>query len=695
MTAVWLSGRFEGDNRPYARATIQRPHIWTTKTGKRRFATFFFGDPDSVVELPNIKSVSWTRSVDQDAGTCQIELWNARNPDIGVTEVPEDLVSDQRGFYTVNRGDQTNPWGHTANRWTHRLYPDMIIRTYEGYGIDKTVGPEADAHLMPSGVWLIDDVTLSTDGIIHLNCRDATRLLMDHIAFPPVVPMSSYPLHYERKVTTTAPARTIGSTSWRTPSYDDDSGEPYYGANGSIGGHRPSDAFDGSGSTYWLSVGNASPTASYAFEWIQGTIPSSTVNAVKVKTKGGPYRVYVSVYASGAWQGKTTVPYDPDNPVSAPNGSDIPYVKSQAVDADDETIITFTAIAGATKVRLTFHDLWDSNYGTYQYRAAVYTVQVSSGSLTTASGGTHTVGTVTDYTEVVAELLAYGGFFWPSDTTLDYQNTTEGQVDYPLPLVYPYLTVGGIWGDLETAGTAMLAGSPLTSDIFDKKPLMDGITYVRDILGFINYVDETGGFVFRSPNIWSLGNWVTHPGHRVSSIATRETDYVAIDESQTLMNLQVKMSSRNTRERVVIANVGGNYGAVTKGFLPFNLPAGGYRRVGIWSDTRFESRQECQIMADLIALRQLFTYLTSTVTIPGYPAIQIDDQIKLTEEITEQVDDVHYVKGISSRLDMVDGKFTYQLDVHWLGDNAFDRWAFNPDSLSTETIAYLTALGKI
>lgn len=101
-------------------------------------------------------------------------------------------------------------------------------------------------------------------------------------------------------------------------------------------------------------------------------------------------------------------------------------------------------------------------------------------------------------------------------------------------------------------------------------------------------------------------------------------------------------------------------------------------------------------MADLVALRQLFTYREDTVTIAGYPAIQIDDQVKLIERVTEESgDDVHYVQSIESNLDMEQGEWTYSLGTQWLGKNPFGTWVFDPNNLSPDTQGYLHALGKI
>jgi len=222
---------------------------------------------------------------------------------------------------------------------------------------------------------------------------------------------------------------------------------------------------------------------------------------------------------------------------------------------------------------------------------------------------------------------------------------------------------------------------------------LESLAYRFAILGFIFWIDEDGAGQFRSPNIWSKGNWLRHPGHRLTSFATRTTSAVEINEAQTLADLTAVLDSKNVRERIVVASIEGNVGAVTKGFQPYKLPASGLRRVSIWSDQHFKSNQECQIMADLIAVRQLFTYRGDTIRIPGYPAIQIDDQVRLTEETLEEVSDLYYVKGINSNLDMSTGDYWYDLETNWLGTDPFGTWAFDPANLALDTQDYLRAVG--
>lgn len=776
---AWLSGDYTGTNRPMQRATIQNFNMLLRNApGQEKYASAVFGQVARPVELPNIKSIRWNRSVDSDTASCTIVLYNTEPLPLG--QIPERHYElGFEGYYTYNRGKTAwsqSKWGHTANGWQGRIVPDRIIRTYEGYGFDPTVKPEADPHMYPSGVWIVDEVVYSTDGLITVQCRDLAKLLIDHIIFPPVVPFPIYPIRFEAFHRVQNPdiveTHTTGSQSWVRPTYDWNSNVPYIGHSAQYG-HAPGDAFDTNPATYWLSIGNGTPNQGYSFEYIQGRFAPGRLQAVKFQAWGGPYRYYISVMENGRWLGNQIVPYDANHPVSAPNGSNIPFVASGTV-ARDGAIEWRGDIGNASKVRICFTNLFNSGLGRYPYRAGCRSIEVLLGSVQTITtrkhGGYRIEGNFGDYSEIVKKLLAWGGFWWPKDPTDGriLQSTGNYQVQ-AAPADDAYLKAGRIWGDIEMSRTSGIEGNVLDVPIWDKKPLMDGITYIKDILGFNFFIDEIGGAVFRSPNIFSLGNYVSltgiHTGEtaqerltrigtevftrqrtfdsvrrsvdlikygntwqhfeplpvnpaqdepflvdltkameRVNAIfdnrgvplatakiSNRTSEYVTIDERQTLIGLTATLSSRNVRERTFVANTTGKVGAVSAGWNPY---PSGQRRVAQWTDQHFKSNREAQVMADMIALRQLFTYRTDAVTIPGYPAIQIDDQVQLLESTTEE-GYMHYVKGISSDWDLETGKWTYELETHWLGERPFDKWVFNPYNLSAETQAFLGAIGKI
>lgn len=693
---IWKSGDYTTDERrPMIRATIQRLSVVLNNVGRQTYSTICHGQ-SRPRELPNVKSVTWGRSVDGGVATMSMTLWNMRAMPIGWTPDPPSIF-DQPGFYTPTRGlafFSESEFSHGATGWQNWLVPDRLIRTYEGYGFDPEEIPETDPHLVGSGVWRIDDVSFGTDGMIRVECRDVGSALLDQVMMPPVVPVASYPLTFETRHAVDNPDIVTTSGGWFRPVYDLDSNF-YWIGNDELYGHHGRDAFDSSNSSYWFSIGNSAPEEGFSFEWVQGKFSSRTVSAVRLKTWGGPYLCYVSVWAGGKWQGSKNVPYFPA-PGSAPNASKIRYSYSFIADREDTTTFKLKkAITGATKVRLTFTRLTRSSLGRNPYRAGVRKLEVSSAVTTSVDGGTHvepktSPPAISDYTDIVKILLAYAGWHWPRKASVSFQTYSDGTKVDQTPATSDSVlgggtTTGRVWGDFELTGTSPVVA--IGVDAFDKKPVMDGISMVRDTVGFIFFIDEDGAAVFRSPNIWSVGNWVGNG----ATTASRVDDIIELRDTETIMDLSATLSSRSIRESVFVGNLAGQVAGMSKGHNPY---PSGLRRVGGWTDQHFKTAEECQIMADLITLRQLFTYRTDKVRIPANAAVQIDDQVRLVESITEE-GFLHYITGIQMNWDIETGKYTYDLSTHWLGETPFSNWTFNPDDLAEETRAYLIALGKI
>ncbi len=712
---AWLSGDFTGAQRAMQRVMVQHlnvhftpysfPDAKTTETQEGTFAADIFGQYGKPVELPNLKSIDWTRDVDNDVPTCTLVFYNTQPLALGQTPSSQGDF-DQPGYFTSDRGehDFSDDWDlHTSNGWQDRLQPDNILKTYEGYGFDPNVGPDLDAHMTQSGVWIITEVDESSvPGLITVTAQDLLSTDVTQINFPPVVPLSRYPLFWERYRQVDNPDITVTTTGWIRPTYETDSnipyvtrpditdgGESYVSADGSIHGHHGRHAFDSSDSTYWLSVGNHSDWSS-AYEWVQGTIPAGTVSAVRVKPYAGPFMCYVSVYVKGkGWQGKGKIPYV-HRVVEA--GTSIPYVKLVKVHKNELTTIRLPkSYTNVTKIRITFAHLWNSGIGlNYKYRAAIRSVECTGPVSHTVDGGKHWEGSYSDYTDLIKWWLAWSGWFWPKNHNGGawITNSDGSRTDIvPLDLEPVIGNVGAVWGDFEQTGTN--GPATLTVDLFDKKPILDCIHYVRDILGWNFWSDEYGGAIWRAPNIYSIGNYLTPVSG--GSNEGRTTSVLTLDEKVTLVQWALKKSSNNIRERVFVGNTSGKFAAASAGYNPNPT---GLRRVGGYTDQNFGSNRECQVMADFITMRQAFTYRTGTITIPGNPEIQIDDQVRIKERTTEEFF-YHYVKSVHCTWDIETGRWDYQLTTHWLGESPFDRWAFDPAQLSQDTQEYLAALGKI
>lgn len=717
--AAWKASAKIGAIRPCVRATIQKLNVAFTRydrstlkgatkdtKGAGTFASLNFGQTHVPKELPNVRTVSWNRSLDADAGECTLTLWNTAPLPIGqAPDVGFEKDFDRLGWYTTGRGTAAAyaRWHTTANDWDDLLAPDRIIRTYEGYGHDATEPPETDPNLYLTGVWIIDDVDMTHDGIIQVRCRDFARILLDHIMFPPVVPWPDYPLIWDKYHPIPGPDvvdTRVRGAKWFRPKYQTDSNQPYIGkgftdggrpyvdSKGAVMGHHGRHAFDTDNSTYWLSVGNM-PNWSSAFEYVQGNFDQRIIGAVRIRTWGGPYTAYVSVKVDGRWVGGRRIPYKPR---LVDTGADIPYVIRKRIEKNDVTEIALPkAYANAQAVRITLTDLYNSGIGYFKFRGGIKDVQVlrlASTDQVKRRGPNLLAGNYGDYSDIVLWLLAWAGFFWPEPATgQHFQTRADGtrvtytpaspRYDDPLPR-------GTLWGDWMPTGTY---GISLGQQIWDKKPIMDGIRYIKDVVGFNFWIDESGGAVWRLPNVFVLGNYLS--GVDGGQYQTRTNDMITIDEKVTLQSLRAVKTSKNVRERVFIASTDGKAGAVAQGWNP--APSG-LRRVGGWTDQYFTTNAECQVMADLITLRQMFSYRSNTITIPGNPAIQLDDQVQIYERTTADTF-IHYVKGINSEIDMTTGKWSYTLTTQWLGQSPGTRWAVDQVRLSADLKRYLKTLG--
>lgn len=737
MTAAWKAEDKTGSRRPVVRATIQKTHLrqvpydtalapggdFTTdrhRTGK--FTTIIFGD-NGVIELRNIKSINWTRSVNADVAECTLTIQNTDLIPMGsLPEIAHPDDFDQPGIMSPTRGANPfgtvnpNPWGYDVSTgWNGLLVPDRLVRTYEGYGVDQSVPPAQDANLLQSGTWLIDEVMLNNQGDIEVKMRDVGRLLLDQIVFPPVVPYAEYPLKFSKIRTENVDGRDVTGGSWveltkkmgkatssnsayigkglTDPPYD-----AYVTKNGGVNGHHPNHVLENKDGAYWWSTGQ---TTLGSKVWWQIDLDEPTaLNGVRLQPKGGPYRIYISLKNANGWIGRRRIPYDVTTE-GIDVDADVPFVYSTMADRG----LKFDAIlkkkyGAITAIRITFTRLTDTEIGKYPFRAGLKDIWIYTGAkvdLGFKKGKfLKTVGNYRDFTDIVKWCCAWGGFFWPPHATgLDYINIGGGvrqTITYASP--DPVLPKGRVWGDFMNSGTA---AEPPRGDIgteqFDKQPLMSIISYVRDLLGFIFFIDETGGVVWRLPNLGltgtdKLGNYLSPSQLGVRSRA-RTTEIVTIDETETLLQYSTRLNGRSQRERIFVADTTGKIGTVIKGYVPY---PSGFRRTAGWTDQGFETKRECTVMADMVAARQMFDYRRSQIRIAGYPAIQIDDQIRVFERVTNETF-YQYVESIACQLDMDTGQYTYDLETHWLGEDPTDAWAVTPEKLNDVTKAYLNAIG--
>lgn len=650
-------------------------------------------------ELPNVKSVNWERSVDTDVATATITCWNTKPLEDNVAAHEGEL--DLPGYYTYNRGGASfsQRFGHTANEWFGQLVPDNLIRTYEGYGCDLSVAAERDPHLVQTGLWIIDTVSSSTSGLMTIKCRDIGRILLDQMFYLPVVPKDFDDRGF-KNWDGTFPTKPVSHKI--KVKAQDSSNTPWIGT-GTVQGHKLSWAFDGNPNTYWLSIGNIAASRRFAYEWVQCTTGNQSVNRVKFRTKKKGYTAYISVKVNGVWQGKNKINYHEDG--IGMNGGDIHYVKSVPVNTEGMIdVVLPKTYAKVQSVRLTLGNLQNFHFGPFQYRGGVRDVEVYGPGKAGTRGykkgpAGSNPGRYDDYTDIVKLLCAWGGFFWPKGGTERLSDGTSRLLS-PKDMDTEVLgkgVNGRVWGDFQQSGTNGPAA--LSSSNFEKKSLMDGISYIRDILGFLFTIDETGGVVWRLPNVFDLG---CYRGTISEDPGYFGGEQIRIDEASVLLDLTNQIDSKNVREGFFVGDINGKVGAYAPGFNPNPT---GLRRMAGWTDQNFgiehvkgqtkkqdrdDAVQAARLMADMISLRTLFTYRTNQIRIPANPKIQIDDQIRIFERTTAE-GYIHYVTSISSSLDMESGEWVYDIQTQWLGEDPGSKWVFSQEQLFDVTNEFLKA----
>ncbi|MGZ4745610.1 MAG: transglycosylase SLT domain-containing protein [Oryzihumus sp.] len=819
LDAAWRSGDFTGPRRPVVRVTIQHAVKRKQQTPKGRWSTLQFDQASPPRELNNVRSCTWDRSDDLEIATCQLSLWNCQPVKIGAT--PGEAWQSEPGFYSprnpnIFNGRQVSvlagpaPTNETGTSLSHGgagvivtgtgralsdiiIRADMVVRTYEGYGCDPTKTPDQDPNLMQTGVWMIDKVTFDAGGIISVSMRDIGRQLVDEICFPPVVPLTEYPLSftsYQHHPATQSAVHVVMGF------HDDASGGK------TQLGHKPKDALDGNDGTFWLSKPYAHKTD---YTWYTVSCPHVTLNGLEFRPWHGNYGMYICIQVNGRWQGNRKfhgIPFvqaltvkGEDHPIQIPfhkafhNVTAVRIYLTNLVDIGSKTQTTthptgsavVQAIAKAAKeqgvplswaIAIAYHESGlnpqakgdyvngsPTSFGLYQLheggelgsltpqqafdpytnaRVALTVVGqvkranpgLSAGEVAVlaqrpalsvrpayitfvnnyvstnhpdvvATAEVHTppdyragirhlygykivthppyiTGNYGDYTDIVKKFVAMGGFHWPAGASryVGSSPSTYGPTSND-----PVIASGRAWGDFMQSGTS--GPVPISSTEFDKKPLLDGVTYVRDILGFYFAIGEDGAVIWRLPNWWKIGCW--GPNGYMPGFVHH------LDETTVLRDLSVTEDTSDQRSRVFVANPNNHTGAVVAGF---DDNIAGLERVAVYEDTHFADQTQCRVTADLIALRSFFNLNTDSLKISGNPAIQVDDQARIVETVTRQ-NYLHHIKGIKSTLDMEKGEYTMELTTAWLGNNPNGAWAFDPRRLLPETKTWLAQHGVL
>lgn len=750
MQNLWThGGPFIGDDgAPHGRVTVEKNWTLTTTSAlttndssKLPYRWWQRVDNSQVeTEVPNIKSIQIDRSLDADAQSCNIVMYNTMMNRNSVSGLPDQV--GLQGAYTWNYGerDAATRWGQSASDWNNVLIPNALLRTYQGYGgRDKSITQALnDGNLIITGVWLIDEIRVGTDGLLSIKCRDMAKLLLDQQLFPPFSPTPShYPLTYRRWDTNyfSSPAvpgydqsAPVGSGPGNEgPKFIRDIamssdgagywvvgtdggvfafGVPYYGSRGGDTDNAPMAAIvaDPLGHGYWLAAedGGVFAFGQVGFYGTPIGIVTGIVTGMAAHPDGRGYwitDIHGAVYAYGSAQ------YHGGSPVgisaitaieSTPTGNgywlldingsiyaygDAPYL------GGPNTIGTglgsnWAADLGRTPTGLGYFIVTLNGhiyaYGDAQALAAndtfdssilgdpAFGIVVSPTGhgyiFSTGNGGIYSFGDAPFWGSLLAPFVytqkVPGNY-------LDYVDIVKDLVLWSGWLAYDG-TNANVYGTLESTGA--YSEDPLDATLFDKRPVIDAINGIKEIVGYYVWIDEEGAFHFESPNWYQYGNVLDTTGQRVEAV------YV-IDEQYQLTDYLVSYTDSSIRSEIIIASsdptAGLNDTVTTRQVVTSDLLRG-MVKPSMLINGFLTKASEQQRMLETLSDHINFSLRQGSITCQANPAIQINDQVRVYERQTSETF-VHYVKGIQSNMDLDTGEWTTVITTFWLGED----WIIN------------------
>jgi hypothetical protein len=684
-----------GSNRPQGRVTVES--AWKLRRTKRNYGTsnkgpyryWFFGDQSQTeIEVPNIKSISMNSSLDKDTAECTITVYNTThnsaatqlNEQPGVLGNPGSL-----GFNYASNPEIRALYGQNQNSWANVLVPNALLRTYQGYGGYEADGvtpkpiPDAvqDGELAITGTWLIDTVTVGTNGMMTLKCRDMGKLLTDQTIYVPLIPARYYPLKYCRflyefvpgspavdpipKVDTKpVPLRHFDSNAQRW--------YPHLTADSLYHGRKINAWVDGDLKTETWSVGTIHPSRIFSRVWWEASAGGANVNEVYIKSSYNSFgTTWISIREGGEWKGAQVIPWDDNNgdgrsdslagsQFAAKEDTDIPFVSRVSV-TDKGAWYKLPRTFKAQRIRVTTIENWYSPIGPFHYRAVVRevrarhkdeTIEGRPGVPEVPDSTLQKDGNILDWVDAVKDLLLWSGFLFYQG-----QNPPGG---------------AEVHGLIETSGN--YPAECLNEDFFDKKSPMEVITAIKEILGYIFFVDAEGGVRFHSPNWWSSGNTLDS--------GTRTSYVPELLDTQTIVDYTSQYDDRSMRSEVIVGSMVPEETDDRTKFsrhTPQNVSLlRGMVQPAILINEVYQNELEQKLMAALIALHMMFQARSGRVTILANPEIQINDQVRITERNSSE-SYLHYVRSISSEHNLDTGEWFMTLETNWLGEE--DEWVFD------------------
>lgn len=250
-----------------------------------------------------------------------------------------------------------------------------------------------------------------------------------------------------------------------------------------------------------------------------------------------------------------------------------------------------------------------------------------------------------------------------------------------------------VYGNVESTG--IFTDKRIPGDKFDKRTVLDCINELKQVVGYNFYIDQDGAVRFESPNWWSAGNF-DDLGARIYVTYDEQGNFTRVNEGDpgaelfipeiseavSLTGYSSTLDGESLRSEIIIGSDfpdPDNPSATS--YVKFVPPSANDEirpgvpalrnivRPAIWVDNTFKDKEEQRIMAELINLQIWFSQRTGSVTCIANPNICINDQIRIIERNTSETY-IHYVRGISSSMDLDSGQYVMSLTTNWLGNES-------------------------
>lgn len=282
-------------------------------------------------------------------------------------------------------------------------------------------------------------------------------------------------------------------------------------------------------------------------------------------------------------------------------------------------------------------------------------------------------GNYFDYMDIIYDLVLWSGFYFdkfPRDVAEPSWSVAGPPPD---PASFGFAQAHGV---LQTTGA--FADACLPDDIFEHRPVIDAITEIRGIVGYLFWIDEEGAVHFQAPNWFLPGNYDENANF---------IDFTPeVDERVNATGYSVALSSENVRTQIVISSEAvppiPPYGSAAEAYAAYRDAVSratfytptegremwhGMKLPAMWVNAAFNEADEREAMAELIAMHIFYRGRQGSVTMQGNPCIQVNDQVRILERTTSETF-INYVRGVTSTLDNTSGQYSMTLTTNWLGD---------------------------